>query len=39
MIINRKIEYEFTELLKDYPVVCLIGPRQVGKTFFIKTFR
>jgi predicted AAA+ superfamily ATPase len=39
MIINRKIENEFAELLKDYPVVCLIGPRQVGKTFFVKTFR
>ena len=39
MVIHRKIEHEFSELLKDYPVVCLIGPRQVGKTFFIKTFR
>ena len=39
MVINRNIEQEFSELLKDYPVVSLIGPRQVGKTYFIKTFR
>ncbi|MEA1897764.1 MAG: AAA family ATPase, partial [Bacteroidota bacterium] len=39
MIINRHIENEFLELLKDFPVVCIIGPRQVGKTFFIKSIR
>jgi len=26
-------------LLKDFPVICIIGPRQVGKTFFIKSVR
>ena len=37
MVIQRYIELEFFELLKDFPVVCIVGPRQVGKTFFIKT--
>ena len=37
MIIQRCIELEFFKLLKDFPVVCIVGPRQVGKTFFIKT--
>jgi predicted AAA+ superfamily ATPase len=39
MIIERQIRKEFLELLKDFPVVCIIGPRQVGKTFFIKSVR
>jgi predicted AAA+ superfamily ATPase len=39
MIIGRYIEKEFLELIEDFPVVCIIGPRQVGKTFFIKSIR
>jgi predicted AAA+ superfamily ATPase len=39
MIIDRYIEDEFLELLKDFPVVGIIGPRQVGKTYFIKSIR
>jgi len=39
LIINRYIEKEFLKLLKDFPVICIIGPRQVGKTFFIKSVR
>ncbi|KPL24299.1 MAG: hypothetical protein AMS23_05805 [Bacteroides sp. SM1_62] len=38
MVTNRNIGQEFSAILKDYQVVSLIGPRQAGKTFFIKTF-
>jgi predicted AAA+ superfamily ATPase len=37
MLIPRDIEDEFKELLKEYPVVTLLGPRQAGKTTLAKT--
>ncbi len=32
MFIPRDIESEFRQLLTEYPVVTLLGPRQAGKT-------
>ncbi len=31
-MINRKIAVDIVELLKDFPAVSILGPRQVGKT-------
>jgi len=31
-MIKRHIETELRKLLKEYPVVTLLGPRQAGKT-------
>lgn len=31
-MITRAIENEFRQLLKEYPVVTILGPRQAGKT-------
>ena len=31
-MINRKILSEFLKLLKEYPIVTVLGPRQAGKT-------
>lgn len=36
-MITRKITDEFKKLLKEYPIVTLIGPRQSGKTTLSKT--
>ena len=33
---NRDIEPEFLELVKSYPIVTVIGPRQSGKTTLVK---
>ena len=38
MIINRKLTAELKTLLKEYPVVSIIGPRQAGKTTLAKSF-
>ena len=35
-MIKRCIEKEFLSLLKEYPVVTLLGPRQAGKTTLAK---
>ena len=32
MLIKRAIEKELDQLLKEYPVVTVLGPRQPGKT-------
>ncbi len=34
--INRAIEKAFLETQKEYPVVLLTGPRQVGKTTMLR---
>ena len=31
-MINRQIETELHKLLKEYPIVTLLGPQQAGKT-------
>jgi len=31
MMIEREIETELLQLLQEYPVVTLLGPRQAGK--------
>jgi len=36
MLIDREIEAELLQLLKEYPVVTLLGPRQAGKTTLAK---
>lgn len=36
MILKRNIEKEIKQLLKYFPVVGIIGPRQVGKTTLVK---
>jgi len=37
MLIPRKMKGELLALLKEYPVVTLLGPRQAGKTTLAKT--
>lgn len=36
MIINRDISQEFHLLLKEYPIVTVLGPRQAGKTTLVR---
>jgi predicted AAA+ superfamily ATPase len=36
MYITRHIEQKLSELLKQFPVVALTGPRQTGKSQFEK---
>jgi predicted AAA+ superfamily ATPase len=36
MLIQRAIEAELHQLLKEYPVVTILGPRQSGKTTLTK---
>ena len=36
MIINRDISEEFHLLLKEYPIVTVLGPRQAGKTTLVR---
>ena len=36
-MITRKIESEFKESVRQFPVTGLIGPRQVGKTTLAKS--
>ena len=35
-MIKRNIENELHQLLKEYPVVTILGPRQAGKTTLAK---
>lgn len=35
-MIERKLTEQFIEFLDHYPVIGIVGPRQVGKTTFIK---
>ncbi len=35
-MIKRNIEYELHQLLKEYPIVTILGPRQAGKTTLAK---
>ena len=35
-MIMRSLQKEITRLLKDFPAVCILGPRQVGKTTLAK---
>lgn len=35
--LTRLIENQICEVLSDTPVVCLLGPRQVGKTTLVKS--
>lgn len=37
MLLNRDISEELTLLLKEYPVITILGPRQAGKTTLAKT--
>jgi predicted AAA+ superfamily ATPase len=37
MMIHRHISSELIQLLKEYPVVTVLGPRQAGKTTLVKT--
>ena len=36
LMIKRHIEGEFIALLKEYPIITLLGPRQAGKTTLAK---
>ncbi len=36
-MLQRHFGRRLRRLLKRFPVVCLLGPRQAGKTTFIKT--
>ena len=38
-IVKREIETELKLLLKEYPVVTVLGPRQAGKTTLAKTLK
>ena len=38
-IIKREIETELKLLLKEYPAVVILGPRQSGKTTLVKTLK
>lgn len=38
-MINRDIVSKIELVLKEFPVVCLLGPRQVGKTTVVKSFK
>jgi predicted AAA+ superfamily ATPase len=38
-MINRDIISKIELMLKEFPVVCLLGPRQVGKTTIAKSFK
>ncbi len=37
IILPRGMEYAISEAIKDTPVVCLLGPRQCGKSTLVKT--
>ncbi|MBS0358808.1 MAG: ATP-binding protein [Proteobacteria bacterium] len=37
MLIKRAISEHFLQLLKQYPVVTVMGPRQAGKTTLVRT--
>ncbi len=37
-MLNRRISKECSQLLTEYPVVTIIGPRQAGKTTLVKSF-
>ena len=36
-MIQRVLQAEITKLLKSFPAVCILGPRQVGKTTLATT--
>lgn len=36
-VIQRKLQIEVERLLKGFPAVCVLGPRQVGKTTLAKS--
>ena len=38
-MIKRTIQLEFKKLIKEYPVVVILGPRQSGKTTLAKTLK
>lgn len=35
-MIRRAIETEFLTLLREFPVVTVLGPRQAGKTTLVR---
>jgi len=35
-MIKRKVEKQLMQLIKHFPAVCVLGPRQVGKTTLVK---
>ncbi|MCA4895419.1 MAG: ATP-binding protein [Cytophagales bacterium] len=35
-MIKRKLEKQLLQLIKHFPAVCVLGPRQVGKTTLVK---
>ena len=37
MLISRDIKRELSMLLREYPIVTILGPRQAGKTTLAKT--
>jgi predicted AAA+ superfamily ATPase len=39
MYISRILEEKFLSLIKHFPAVAVLGPRQVGKTTFVKKIR
>jgi uncharacterized protein len=36
-MITRTLQADISRLLKAFPAVCILGPRQVGKTTLAKT--